>query len=185
MKEDPLSVADTTNATGLTTSELRSVLRLIIKRPAYALDEDVPACEAVLLMACGVLKGYGFDWPSVLTTMARMWAWLEGDDDRCLMLNVVDRRYVGWSCLGRSVLIDAATGDDVSPSMAMPSVLESVAYNLYELLDRRAAVARGERASLWEGRDAEGHTARGAAEEGGEGLGEPQVIRNNVGSPLS
>ena len=54
-----------------------------------------------------------------------------------MMLNVVDRRYVGWNCMGKSVLVDMTTGDDITPDQALPTVFESSAYNLYELLKRR------------------------------------------------
>jgi hypothetical protein len=191
VKEDPVSAAGVHQTAGLTQTEVQAIFQLVIKRPATAAArsspspaDGIPESEAITILAAGILKAYGFDQPSVLMVLARMWAWIEGDDDRALILTVVDRRYVGWNCLGRGVLIDTTTGDEITPSMAMPRVLESVAYNLYELLERRMATARGERVSLWEGRDAATYTPHGTATEDGDGLGEPQVLRDDAGASV-
>lgn len=180
-----------TQMSGLTQTEMQAIFRLVIKRPSRPLPaatDNIPAAEAVLILAAGILKGYGFDSSAVLTLMARLWAWLEGgegDEERAITLNVIDRRYVGWNCMGRSVLVDMTTGDEIMMTQPIPTVLESVAYGLYELLKRRTAIARGERASLWEDRDATRHTARSQATEGIGGLGEPEVLRDGSGSLIS
>ena len=61
---------------------MQALFRLVIKRPSRLPqpNDTIPAAEAVLILAAGILKGYGFDSPSVLTIMARMWAWLEGGE---------------------------------------------------------------------------------------------------------
>jgi hypothetical protein len=182
--QDRISLDGNRQSLGLTKAELRAVYRLVFKKPLPAPEEAVPVSEAVLVLAAGILGGYGFDSATVLTVMARLWAWLEDDSQQALMLNVVDRRYVGWHCVDQSILVDMTTGEEVSQDQAIPGILESVAYNLYELVRRRTAMARGERASLWEGRDAASHTARGEEAEGGLGLGEPRVLRDDAGASV-
>jgi hypothetical protein len=183
--QDQVPIAKGQRPAGLTRNETQSLFRLVIQKPMPESIDTVSAPEAVLTMAADLLKGYGFDWSSVLTLMSRLWAWLETDDHQVLMFNVIDRRYVGWHCMEKSVLVDMTTGDEISPARPLPTVLESIAYNLYELLRRQLAMTRGERASLWEGRDAASYTPRGEETEGGLGLGEPQVLRDDVGSSLS
>ena len=170
--------------TMLTRADVKAIYRLIIKRQLPELEDPLPAAEAVLIVTADLLKNYKLDAPSVLMVMARLWAWLEGNDRQGLMLNLVDRRYVGWSHLGQSVLIDMVTGEDVQPAQALPCVLESVAYNLYELLERRMALTNGTRASLWEDGDAGSQAARGEAPGGGDGLGRPPVVRDDLGPPV-
>jgi hypothetical protein len=180
VKDDRVPIAMAQQTAGLTQHETQALFRLIVKKSTPFPADTIHPAEAVLVLAAGLLKGYGFDSSSVLTLMARLWAWLEADEHQAVMLNVVDRRYVGWHCMGQGVLVDMLTGDDVPPERALPTVLESIAYNLYELLKRRTAMARGERSSLWEGRDAFSHTALGEAPEGVGGLGEPQVLRDDA-----
>jgi len=179
----------TIDGSGLAPAELQALFRLVVRRPPPSPTDVVTTAEAVLVLAASVLKGYGVAQPLVLMVLARFWAWLEDDDGRGAMFNVVDRRYVGWGYVGmgcgaRNVLIDAATGADVAADRPLPRVLENVAYNLYELLERRLAMARGERALLWEGRDAPSQTPCGAEAEGGVGLGEPPVLRDDPGAPV-
>jgi hypothetical protein len=184
VSEDSTLTTGAKQATGLNPLEVQALFRLVIKRPAPALTSEISEPEAVLFLASGILKGHSFDPAVVLTILARMWAWLEDDTDRGMVLNVVDRRYVGWNRLGRSVLIDTVTGDEITPATAMPRILESIAYNLYELLERRAAISRGERTTLWESKDATGHTPRSEAAENSGGLGEPQGVRDNAGAAV-
>ena len=184
MSEDSTLTAGAKQATGLNPLEVQALFRLVIKRPAPALTSEITEAEAVLFLASGILKGHSFDPAVVLTILARMWAWLEDDIDRGMVLNVVDRRYVGWNRLGKSVLIDTVTGDEITPATSMPRILESIAYNLYELLERRTAISRGDRMTLWESKDATGHTPRSEAAENGDGLGEPQGVRNDTGAAV-
>jgi hypothetical protein len=172
--------------TRLSQAETNALFRLVVKRPAPALDAEVPAAEGALLVAADLLKAHGFDPASVLSLMGRLWAWIEDDDAprRVLMLNVVDRRYVGWHCLGKSVLVDMATGDEVPDIQAIPRILESIAYNIYELLERRKAIARGTRASVWEAGNAASQAPHGEAPQGRNGVGQPQVVRDDPGAPV-
>jgi hypothetical protein len=183
--QDQVPIVKGQRLAGLTRNETQVLFRLVIKKPMPESIDAVAVTEAVLVMAADLLKEYGFDWSSVLNLMSRLWAWLEADDHQALMLNVIDRRYVGWHCMEKSILVDMATGDEVSPARPLPTVLESIAYNLYELLKRQLAMARGERASLWEGRNAASPTARGEATEGVGNLGEPQVLRDDAGAVVS
>ncbi len=185
MNEDQALTEGAKQSTGLSPLEVQALFQLIIKRPVPALTSEISEAEAVLFLASGLLKGHSFDPAVVMTILARMWAWLEDDTDHGMILNVVDRRYVGWNRLGKSVLIDTVTGDEITPATEMPRILESIAYNLYELLERRAAISRGERTTLWEGRDATGHTPRSEAAENGNGLGEPQGVRDDAGAVVS
>jgi hypothetical protein len=170
----------------LTQSETNALFRLVVKRPAPAPDAEMPAAEGALLVAADLLKAHGFDMASVLSLMGRLWAWIEADDAlrRVLMFNVVDRRYVGWHRPGKSVLVDMTTGEEIPDMRAIPCILESIAYNIYELLGRRAAIARGTRASIWEAGDAASQAPHGEAPEGRNGVGQPQVVRDDPGAPV-
>jgi hypothetical protein len=179
-----VSTAKGQRTLGLTRNETQALFRLVIKKPVPDSIDTVEPAEAILVMAADLLKGYGFDWSSVLTLMARLGPWLEDMDYRAMTFNVVDRRYVGWHFPDRSVMVDMTTGDEIPPGQPLPTVLESIAYNLYELLNRQLAMARGERSSIWEGRDADRNTPRGEETEGIGDLGEPQVLRDDVGAPV-
>jgi hypothetical protein len=173
-------------APSLTEAEVQALFRLIIRRPAPRRNDDkLTTAEVVLITATNLLRGsYGFDLASTLAIVSRLWPWLEADDQQILMFNIVDRRYVGWTCREHSILIDAVTGDEVAPSQILSRVLESTAYNLYEMLDRQMALVRGARTSFWEGKDAPSQTPCGTAAADGDGLGEPQVVRDDPGAPV-
>jgi hypothetical protein len=180
----PLAGTGIWRATGLTQAEMRALFRIVVGRPLPAASDAITTPEAVLILAAGLLKGYGFDPMAVLTLAARLWTWLGDDPQRTLLFNVIDRRYVGWRCQGRRIIVDMATGDEITQERELPHVLESVAYNLYELLERRLALVRGERTALWEGRDAPRPTPLGTPPEGGESLGRPPVLRDDADAPV-
>lgn len=184
MKDGPISSDGTRRTTGLTRAETQALYQLVVKRPTPAAPDSVPVSEAMLVLAAGILKGYGFEPAAVLAILAQLWAWLADDAYRAIVINVVDRRYVGWSYAGDSRLFDTATGEEIPPSRVLPVILESVAYNIYELLERRAAMSRGERASLWEVGDAAAHTPPGAAPAGRGGLDGSQRVRDDAGDPV-
>jgi hypothetical protein len=185
VKEDTIQPEPIQWGAQLTQPEVQAIFRLIIKRsPPSNDDDELTQAEVVLLTAANLLKSYGFHPSSVLMLIARLWPWLEDTDYRAMTFNVVDRRYVGWHYPDRSVMVDMTKGDEILPDQPLPRVLESVAYNLFELLERRKAIACGERASLWEGRDADSHTPHGEAPEGGDGLVEPQVLRDDAGASV-
>jgi hypothetical protein len=169
----------------LTKSEVQAIFQLVIKyKQPPDLEAELSTAEALLLVAADLLKTYGFDPAYVLTVASRLWSWLGADDRQVLMINIVDRRYVGWNP-GPISLTDMITGGEVGPEQALSSrVLESVCYNIYELLDRRKAMARGERGSLWEGKDAAGKATCGAPGGGSADLGEPQVVCDDLGAPI-
>jgi hypothetical protein len=184
VKDGPISSAGTRRTTGLTRAETQAIYQLVVKRPTPAAADEVPVSEAMLVLAAGLLKGYDFEPAAMLAILARLWTWLDDDAYRAIVINVIDRRYVGWSYAGDSRLFDTATGEEIPPSRVLPVILESVAYNIYELLERRAAMARGERASLWEVGDAAAHTAPGEASAGRGGLDGPHGVRDDAGDPV-
>ena len=150
--EERISITETGQVAGLAQTEIQALFQLVIKRAVPSPTDGLSITEAMLVLAAGTLKGYGFDYPSVLTVMSHMWAWFGHGpvDHRSMIFNVIDRRYVGWSCAGRKVLVDMTTGEEIRPYQRLSRVLESIAYNLCELLARKMAMVRGERTSLWE-----------------------------------
>jgi hypothetical protein len=169
---------------GLSPAETQSLFRLVLRRDVPAAGEELPPAEAVLVVATDLLKGYGFAASAVLVFMGRFWTWLDGQGPGCTMLHVIDRRYAGWTVGEKSVLFDMTTGEEIPPNRAMPGFLESVAYDLGELVRRLGATARGERATIWEVEDAPAQAPRGAASGGGGGLGGPEVVRDDPGDPV-
>jgi len=174
----PMSAAQQT--TQLTPAEMQAIFKLVLNRPVPVLTDDLSRPEAILLVAANLLRGYGFNSSSVLMAMNLLWAAISHGDTPVLMLNVIDRRYVGWNSK-TPALIDMITGAGVPIAVAIPIVLESVAYNLNELLERRIAMARGERVSLWEGKDATGYAPPDEAPGSGGSLGRPPVFRDDPG----
>lgn len=182
MTEQQPPIIGTGKAAGLTQTELQALFQLVVKRPVPAMNEIIATTEGVLILAAGTLKSHGFDQPSVLMVMARLWGWLEADDEtHGMTFHVVDRRYVGWHSSAGEAMVDMNTGEDISRDKALSCVAEYIAYNLYELLERLTAITRGERVSLWERKDAAAQAPHGETSATSSDLDGSQVFRDNAG----
>jgi hypothetical protein len=169
-------------STQLTAAEIQAFFQFVIQRSVPAPADNLTMIEAALLVAADLLKGYGFGIAPTLLILGRLKCALDAETLGVWVLNIVDRRCVGWSGPKENVMVDMTTGEDVKASFRF---LESIAYELHELIERRVALARGERPSLWEKAHAGGQASCGAAPGGGDGLGRPPVICDHPGPPLS
>lgn len=181
-----MSLIEIKQGTGLDQTEIAGIFELVIGAPLPAAADRVEQEVATLLTAADLLKAYGVATMPALTILKRLWLALQDPDpgDHPALLHIINRRYVGWPTSSRArTVLDATTGGE-APDRPDDPIIESTVYDLPQLLRYRIEIARGERDSLWGGKDAADRTPCPAAGPGGGGLGRPEVVRDDARDAL-
>jgi hypothetical protein len=172
--------------TRLAPTEIAGIFDLVLAMPLPSAADQVEWEVGILLMAADILKTHEVETMQALSLLKRLWADLQDHDEPPALLHLIDRRYVAWATVSKhGILFDTIGGAEISDTLQLPEpILESVVYTLPELLRRRMQLVRGERLSLWGGKDAASHTPRQAEGESSRDLDRSEVIRDDPAQPV-